>query len=395
MILRVPHYYKAFHCIASICKDNCCIGGWEIDIDEETAEHYLSLRGAFGERLKNAVERTDSGAYCFRLENGRCPFLDNQNLCEIYQRLGADKMGVVCAQFPRFTEYFGEVKETGLGLACEEAARIILEDKEAFLLESTLIEEEITEDSEYDGTLAKILLEYRSKLFLLLEQSGLSITEQLVVMLESAYEMQGYINDNHYELLEEFVKQFFTGREFERKRFEGVLQTASQEKGCEDFHLSEGITRILKTYLELEAMNDKWACEIHCVLDTLHKNKSGYGLLCREYESDTKAYAYQYGNIVKYYLFRYLLKAVYDHDLFGKVQMIVSNYFVLRDMDLYRWVIGGKRFEQGNREEVVHIFSREVEYSEDNLQALSEEFLFDSIFDRDSLIRLLHLAKNS
>ena len=33
--LRTPGYYKNFHCISSECKDNCCIGGWEIFIDEE------------------------------------------------------------------------------------------------------------------------------------------------------------------------------------------------------------------------------------------------------------------------------------------------------------------------------------------------------------------------
>ena len=38
--LRTPGYYKNFHCISSECKDNCCVGGWQIDIDEETAEYY-------------------------------------------------------------------------------------------------------------------------------------------------------------------------------------------------------------------------------------------------------------------------------------------------------------------------------------------------------------------
>lgn len=45
-------------------------------------------------------------------------------------------MGVVCTQFPRYTEYFGNIKEMGIGLACEEAERIILTDKKPFLLVS-------------------------------------------------------------------------------------------------------------------------------------------------------------------------------------------------------------------------------------------------------------------
>ena len=81
MIQRVPHYYKAFHCIASDCWDNCCVGGWEIDIDEETAQYYLSMEGEFGDRLRNSITRTDE--YCFRLKDGKCPFLDSKGLCEI------------------------------------------------------------------------------------------------------------------------------------------------------------------------------------------------------------------------------------------------------------------------------------------------------------------------
>ena len=122
MIQRVPHYYKAFHCIASDCRDNCCVGGWEIDIDEETAQYYLSMQGEFGDRLRNSITRTDE--YCFRLKDGKCPFLDSKGLCEIYQVLGEDKMGVVCTQFPRYTEYYGAVKDLPVKKPQELSVRI-------------------------------------------------------------------------------------------------------------------------------------------------------------------------------------------------------------------------------------------------------------------------------
>lgn len=43
MKLRVPDYYDEFQCIADKCSDNCCIGGWEIDIDEDTYERYQQI----------------------------------------------------------------------------------------------------------------------------------------------------------------------------------------------------------------------------------------------------------------------------------------------------------------------------------------------------------------
>lgn len=118
--LRTPGYYKNFHCISSECKDNCCVGGWQIDIDEETAEYYSTVNGDFGKKLRDNI---DYDNLCFKLKDGKCPFLDNNNLCGIYKELGEEHIGIVCDQFPRFTEYFGNVKERGIGLACEEAAK--------------------------------------------------------------------------------------------------------------------------------------------------------------------------------------------------------------------------------------------------------------------------------
>ena len=40
MLWYVPHIYGDFHCIATACKHNCCIG-WEIDVDENAFEKYI------------------------------------------------------------------------------------------------------------------------------------------------------------------------------------------------------------------------------------------------------------------------------------------------------------------------------------------------------------------
>ena len=66
MKLRVPDYYDEFQCIADKCSDNCCIGGWEIDIDEDTYERYQQMSGETGEKLRSSIIQTEDGDYCFR-----------------------------------------------------------------------------------------------------------------------------------------------------------------------------------------------------------------------------------------------------------------------------------------------------------------------------------------
>ncbi len=120
-----PDYYTQFQCIAGDCKHSCCIG-WEIDIDPDSLTRYDEHGGAFGRRLKEYIRR-DSESACFALGEGeRCPFLNGQNLCDIYIYMGEDALCQICTDHPRFRNFFTHRTETGLGLCCEAAAALIL-----------------------------------------------------------------------------------------------------------------------------------------------------------------------------------------------------------------------------------------------------------------------------
>jgi len=119
-----PEYYPAFRCIGSECRHNCCIG-WEIDIDEETLAFYDSLEGPLRERMNRAICREPVPH--FRLEKDeRCPFLDDNNLCELISAFGEDGLCDICALHPRFCNEVDGRLEMGVGLCCEAAGRLIL-----------------------------------------------------------------------------------------------------------------------------------------------------------------------------------------------------------------------------------------------------------------------------
>ena len=124
MKLLVPDYYNDFRCIADKCRHSCCIG-WEIDIDEDTLELYSSIGGKFGKRLRDSISHDDCPHFTLSQGN-RCPFLDSQGLCEIITELSDGALCDICADHPRYRNYFEDRIEMGLGLCCEEAARIIL-----------------------------------------------------------------------------------------------------------------------------------------------------------------------------------------------------------------------------------------------------------------------------
>lgn len=121
----VPDYYRDFRCIAGACRHSCCIG-WEIDVDEETLEYYQSLPEPWNKRLEENIVQGEDEAHFALAADERCPFLQPDGLCELIRELGEDSLCNICADHPRFRNYFSDREEMGLGLCCEAAARLIL-----------------------------------------------------------------------------------------------------------------------------------------------------------------------------------------------------------------------------------------------------------------------------
>ena len=167
----VPNYYHKFKCIADKCKHSCCIG-WEIDIDEFSLESYRNVEGAFGERLRRNIDFDCDCPHFILQEGDRCPFLNDNNLCDMICEIGEDLLCDICADHPRFRNFFSDSVEEGIGLCCEEAARIVLCNHEPFSL--------ISDDSgcSYTDEERRVLNE-RQEIFDLLQNREFSVFERL------------------------------------------------------------------------------------------------------------------------------------------------------------------------------------------------------------------------
>ena len=124
MLVYAPDYYKDFKCIAHKCNHNCCIG-WEIDVDDNTYEYYKSIKGNFAKKILNNISSADEGHYFLLDGAGKCPFLNDDGLCEIIINLGENALCQICADHPRFRNFFGSREEVGLGLCCEAVTALV------------------------------------------------------------------------------------------------------------------------------------------------------------------------------------------------------------------------------------------------------------------------------
>ena len=124
MKVFAPDYYTGFRCVAGACRHSCCVG-WEIDVDPETMKRYQSMEGELGAKLKRCID-PDPVPHFILSDQERRPFLTEENLCQIILQAGEESLCQICADHPRFRNFWSDRIEIGLGLACEEAARLIL-----------------------------------------------------------------------------------------------------------------------------------------------------------------------------------------------------------------------------------------------------------------------------
>lgn len=294
-----PNYYKEFKCIADKCLHSCCIG-WEIDIDNDTYIQYKKVDTEFGKKLEKNIEHNGEYSQFKLLENQRCPFLNDSNLCDIIINLGEDALCQICRDHPRFRNYYSDRVEIGLGLCCEEASRIIINNENPFKL--IKFDEDAEPEVSYDDELEFFNL--REKIFEIIqsEKDFKTVTDKILCLFNFTFPQK----------------------------------TLSQWA---------------KIYLNLEILNDYWGE----LLNKLKDKDCPSPFVFRSYNHALK-------NLLTYFIYRHLGESIYDENFKGRLLFAILSCYIISALS---------EFEL-NIEEIAVMYSSEIEYSDENLNALIE-----------------------
>ena len=240
-----PKYFDAFKCVADRCPDTCC-AGWDVEIDDASAENYKNESGG----LKQYFDRhltTDEDGYIFSLENGRCPLLNENNLCRIQLEKGEAALCDTCRLFPRYFDDYGEIRETGLGLGCPEAAKILLSPETDVSLDRTV---------ESPDRIYNLLTEKREEFFAILDNESFDLKMKLSAVLFSAAEFQSDIDkvdmlgDDSTVEFSECVKVLERMEYISDERREKLISLSDEKAIYRNSEIySDDIIRLFKYYL--------------------------------------------------------------------------------------------------------------------------------------------------
>ncbi|MDH5393395.1 MAG: flagellin lysine-N-methylase [Gammaproteobacteria bacterium] len=126
-------YMKNFQCTGADCPDSCCSVGWQIGYDKK---HYLVLKELmsqqpdtkkiFDENLSLNHSADNKFATIRNLDNGRCSFLQDNQLCHLHSQYGTHCLSNTCAQYPRLLLQLDSKIEMHGILSCPEVTRLYL-----------------------------------------------------------------------------------------------------------------------------------------------------------------------------------------------------------------------------------------------------------------------------
>lgn len=384
MKLIVPSYYKDFQCLADKCKD-CCCKCWEIDIDKKTEEYYKKVPGKFGKKLKENIIFNNPASFKLK-ENNECPFLSPNKLCEIYINLGENKMCDICKEHPRYYEWFNNFKEGGIGMCCEEAARLILTSSPPF----TTIELK-TLDIENEDNYSKKLYDFLNKERIQLInyiQNNNDINIKMISLLNYADQLQENLTK-----VSETPYIPFTINEIHTKT-QSKIENLKHNKNYEDFfsftlygcllniltknqkNFKESIKKIINYYSKLPPLQKKWQNNLKEYLNYINKYKTN---IFENYKIFEKAIPKNYlENITTYFIWRYFIKTTFDRDVIQKIYLTVLSTTTIKLLMFFEWE-KNKNISLDNWILICKYYSEEIEYSDENLIKIDDTFLYDEL----------------
>lgn len=337
----IPSYYKDFRCTASKCSDCCCIG-WEIDIDPDTLEKYKKTDLETNLNIMEHIDTSGDEPHFILREDGRCPFLDEENLCEIYRSLGEEALCQICSLHPRFINNYGGRIEYGLDLCCEEAARIILTQKH-----NTIYRQESTEPDMEDPFL-NTLSTCREKVFSYIGTDDISLDEILKNLLIYGETLDDFIFDSDYDAM-----------------ILAEIPNRLQPDGNSVFAEKEFFARCLSFLRTLTPLSVSWhnfLADVEHDLDKIYPLQSKFTQKYPEFNR-------QATHLLSHYIYHYFLTALWEDEVYSKLFFAAFMVCMIRlfDTALYYYQ---NSFSLHDQIALCCQFSKEIEYCTENLESV-------------------------
>ena len=287
-----------------------------------------------------------------------------------------------CRRYPRHMEEYENVREISLSLSCPVAAKIILEKKR---LPQLLTSQKDLPEEEYeyfDFLLYTKLLELRDLYFDVLNNTNYSLEYKMCFILTTAHDVQTRINKKKLYEIDDLIEKY-KAPEFYSK----AVKVFDKYKGSyEDKRNAR--RNVFDNLFFLEVLNSVWIPFIKSCRENLYSGGADAYYNGKErFKRHYLACEQEYLNLLHYFIYVYMVGAVYDEDVYTKIRFAIVNVLNIMELDCAYWLGSNEKFDVYMQTELVYMYSREVEHSDLNLSHMEKLISKGKEF---SYVNLLH-----
>lgn len=398
VMMVIPSYVSKFKCIGGECEDNCCIG-WDIDIDKLTFRKLHKIQEEpYKKMFQKSIninnecinEALDYGRIKLNKEK-RCPFLKENNYCKVQEHFGVDYLSSVCTQFPRVLNKIDDYYEISLDLACPEAARIILgnKDKVTFIKENKSLGKYTmagileTQNKEFKESPIKYFKEIRKFVLKIIQERNLSLREKLYVLGDFLYNLEDVEINNIPKFLREYniIKH---GKEFENNDINYALSISFLKNAVDSLDIIDEIDSERFREFTKEALNGYNIKNNKDIVDNSNKYINAY----KEYEDK---FINKYSYIFENYFIVFIINNLFP---FSESDFVFDGYIMLLfRFALIRFYLVGIYLNNGKDSyndiiDFIQVFAKAFEHDR-NYRSEILEYLKENDFDNMEFAKMI------
>lgn len=365
----IPKYMEKFKCIGSECTDTCC-AGWDINIDKNSLEKYKNSTGDLKRLVEGKFLEADknddffNGGFMILKAESRCPFLNENMLCDIHGGVGEENLCITCKSYPRVFNIVDGIYEKSALASCEEICRLALMDKEK--MEFVEVEEDLYEDNveirriidteAFDGTesLIQYFWEIRILSINIIQCREYSIDERLNILKGFYSKIDSLRLEEDLESLEELLADSANG----------ILNY--QEYLKESLKVDEGFKALIGDNNIIEKIRSsrlkKYAEDYRSNI-LLDGNEELYNDITEKIEKILKDYAYILENYFVNQIFKDLIPFNKGEDMMASVNVLINTYKLIMEYLKGRIYRSKERFIAEEVISVIQAISKDLEHN--------------------------------
>ncbi|MGE7917508.1 flagellin lysine-N-methylase [Viridibacillus sp. NPDC093762] len=402
--ILTPQYMSDFSCIGSACEDTCC-AGWRVEIDEDTYKQYrktrdIELKPLLDKKVTRQRSKASSAAYAkIQMDKeGKCSFLNEENLCKIQLNLGPDLLSNTCAIYPRTLNKVNGIIEKSLTLSCPEAARLALLNPKGMEFE------QLEEHSDTRGYISKQMVTTNPKLKInvqsyfwelrifsiqVLQDRSYTLSERLIIVGMFIKKVQELVDNGDVHLIPDNIVRYTNL--MANKGIKELLSTVSSNiqiqielcKVLVDARFKQGVNN--PRYIE---------CLQEMLLGIQYTEEAKIEEVTKKYEESYELFYEPFMSEHEYILENYLVNHVFKNMFplglktpFEDYVMLVIHYSMIK-----LHLIGLAGFHKGLTTDIVikliQSFAKTIEHNGNYLSKVSD-FLKDNGFNTMAYMTIL------